>query len=178
MSPFKSSKTIRNEEPGVAPRNTGQHLELALRAAGNGDDRLSVLLRGHISEALGAYSCAKFAPREVRQHGTLAPWQLHRATTMLRASIDESLPLPQLARECRLSASHFNRAFKKTTGHPPYRWLAAERIRLAESMLQNRGVPLTAIAQQCGFSDQAAFTRSYKRFRGVTPGAARRGLAA
>jgi AraC family transcriptional regulator len=39
------------------------------------------------------------------------------------ASIDAEVTLAQLAQECRLSVSHFARAFRQSIGKPPHRWL-------------------------------------------------------
>ena len=42
----------------------------------------------------------------------------------------------------------------------------------------DRAVSLAEIAWLLGFSDQSAFTRAFKRWMGVTPGAWRGGLGA
>ena len=79
------------------------------------------------------YGGIKIAPSIVR--GGLAPWQLHRATDMLKANLDGQIALSQVARECKLSVSHFVRAFKQTIGQPPYRWLLQQRIDAAKELL-------------------------------------------
>lgn len=52
------------------------------------------------------------------------------------------------------------------------------RRELASTLLAKRDVPLSAVAQQLGYSEQSALTRSCRRWFGVTPLAKRRELAA
>nr|WP_064569557.1 AraC family transcriptional regulator [Gordonia sp. LAM0048] len=49
---------------------------------------------------------------------------------------------------------------------------------LAVSLLANRGVPLSAVARQIGYSEQSTLTRSCKRWFGIPPLAKRRELSA
>jgi AraC family transcriptional regulator len=118
------------------------------------------------------YGGIKIAPSIVR--GGLAPWQLHRATEMLKANLDGQIALSQVARECKLSVSHFVRAFKQTIGEPPYRWLLRQRIDAAKELLLHSGLPMVEIALKCGFADQACFIRAFRTLLDTTPGEWRR----
>ena len=55
-----------------------------------------------------------------RLRGGLAPWQERRAKEILSANLDGDVPLKDVARECRLSVSHFSRAFRRTVGVAPH----------------------------------------------------------
>jgi AraC family transcriptional regulator len=118
------------------------------------------------------YGGIKIAPSIVR--GGLAPWQLNRATDMLKANLDGQIALSQVAGECRLSVSHFVRAFKQTIGQPPYRWLLQQRIETAKELLLHSGLPMVEIALKCGFADQACFIRAFRKLLNTTPGEWRR----
>jgi AraC family transcriptional regulator len=118
------------------------------------------------------YGGIKIAPSIVR--GGLAPWQLHRATEMLKANLDGQIALSQVARECKLSVSHFVRAFKQTIGEPPYRWLLQQRIDAAKELLLHSDMPMVEIALKCGFADQACFIRAFRKLLDTTPGEWRR----
>jgi AraC family transcriptional regulator len=106
--------------------------------------------------------------------GGLAPWQLHRATEMLKANLDGQIALSQVASECKLSVSHFVRAFKQTVGQPPYRWLLQQRIDASKELLLHSGLPMVEIALKCGFADQACFIRAFRKLLRTTPGEWRR----
>jgi len=118
------------------------------------------------------YGGIKIAPSIMR--GGLAPWQLHRATEMLKANLDGQIALSQVARECKLSVSHFVRAFKQTIGEPPYRWLLQQRIDAAKELLLHSDMPMVEIALKCGFADQACFIRAFRKLLDTTPGEWRR----
>jgi AraC family transcriptional regulator len=118
------------------------------------------------------YGGIKIAPSIVR--GGLAPWQLNRATEMLKANLDGQIALSQVARECKLSVSHFVRAFKQTIGEPPYRWLLQQRIDAAKELLLHSALPMVEIALKCGFADQACFIRAFRKLLDTTPGEWRR----
>jgi AraC family transcriptional regulator len=132
-------------------------------------DHLVFAAQAYIARTYGGI---KIAPSVVR--GGLAPWQLHRATEMLKANLDGQIALSQVARECKLSVSHFVRAFKQTIGEPPYRWLLQQRIDAAKELLLHSGLPMVEIALKCGFADQACFIRAFRKLLNTTPGEWRR----
>jgi AraC family transcriptional regulator len=137
----------------------------------------SELYVDHLVFAAHAYIARTYggirpAPSVVR--GGLAPWQLHRATEMLKANLDGQIALSQVAGECKLSVSHFVRAFKQTVGEPPYRWLLQQRIDAAKELLLHSGRPMVEIALKCGFADQACFIRAFRKLLATTPGEWRR----
>ncbi len=132
-------------------------------------DHLVLAAHAYIARTYGGI---KLAPAVTR--GGLAPWQLQRATETLRAHLDGQVALAHVARECRLSVSHFVRAFKQTVGEPPYRWLLQQRIALAKELLLHSGLPMVEIALKCGFADQACFIRAFRKLLNTTPGEWRR----
>ena len=132
-------------------------------------DRLELVLGAHLVQRYGA---AK--RRRAPSSGGLASWQRRRATELLRANLDGQPRLADLARACGLSVSHFARAFKASFGVPCHRWLTEHRIQRAQELLAVRDTPLADVADQCGFGDQAAFTRTFHRLVGQTPGGWRR----
>jgi AraC family transcriptional regulator len=99
--------------------------------------------------------------------GGLAPWQLSRATALLGADLTENQPVQHIAAACRLSATHFCRAFKQSMGMPPHQWLMHARVERARDLLLRSTLPLVHIASQCGFSDQSHFCKVFRRFEGV-----------
>ena len=74
-----------------------------------------------------------------------------------------------MAAQAGLSPSHFSRLFKQTIGKSPYQFLMAYRIEQAKKMLDNPHKLMMDIALCCGFSDQAHFSRVFKKIEGVTP---------
>jgi AraC family transcriptional regulator len=139
------------------------------------------LLFDHVSRALAAHVAQAYGgmrPNSIAYRGGLAAWQERRAKEILAANLDGAVALAELARECRLSVSHFSRAFRRSMGVAPHRWLMNRRVELAKDLLRDRESSLSEIALRCGFADQSHFTRVFTRRAGVSPGAWRRGVAA
>src|SRR6266851_2895870 len=59
-----------------------------------------------------------------------------------------------------LSQSQFARAFKASTGLPPYKWRLHNRIKRTQEMLLNSNNSLSEIALHYGFADQSHFTKA------------------
>jgi AraC family transcriptional regulator len=53
-------------------------------------------------------------------------------------------------------------------------WLLEQRLKTAKELLQYSTAPMVEIAARCGFGDQAAFIRAFKRMFEITPGEWRR----
>jgi AraC family transcriptional regulator len=106
--------------------------------------------------------------------GGLAHWQERRAVAFMQERLDQSFPVSAVAEACGLSVNHFSRAFRRSLGKPPHRWLLDQRIERARNMLRTTEVPLADIALACGFAEQSHFTRVFARIVGMPPGAWRR----
>lgn len=77
--------------------------------------------------------------------------------------------LEELATVAGLSRAHLIRAFRKEFHITPHSFLTDIRIRAARKRLRDGGQP-AEIALECGFADQAHFTRHFKARTGLTPG--------
>jgi AraC family transcriptional regulator len=148
---------------GVLPSlGPGQaHYPLAL-------DNLELIVCAHLLQRYGA------ARIRTVVNGGLVAWQQKRALELLRENLDGRVRLSDLAHECGVSVSHFSRAFKATFGITTHAWLTRQRIDRAKELLARSKVPLSDIAIQSGFGDQAAFNKTFRRMVGTTPGTWRR----
>lgn len=128
-------------------------------------DRIATALNIHFARVYGGMNF----PRPLVTGG-LAPWQLRLARDTINAHLEEGLSLEQLAHECKLSVTHFARAFARSTGISPHRWLMQRRVDAAKDLLLTTVSPLVEISLKCGFSDQSHFTRVFAEATGETPG--------
>ena len=138
----------------------------------------SKIFLDHILHALNSHIVCSYSGVTIsapKFRGGLSSLQMRRATELLEAHLDGDIALQQVAEACELSVSHFARAFKQTFRTPPYRWLIERRVDRARDLMTNSRLPLADIAARCGFADQTALNRSFKRIHGVTPGIWRRG---
>lgn len=163
--------------PGVAHEDAVvRHLGLALLPALERPHEVNQVFVDHVASAMHLHMA--------RAHGSLrepapserglARWQLRRALELLSANLAGDVSLSSVAAACNLSLSHFTRAFRRSTGVPPHRWLLARRVEVARVMLHDTDQPLAEIAGACGFADQSHFTRVFRQHVGVSPGAWRR----
>lgn len=137
----------------------------------------SQLFVDHIGLGILAHAAHRYGrilAKESSIRGGLAPWQIRRATEFLEANLQSGTSLYSVATECDLSVSHFARAFRKTFGQPPYRWLLKRRIDMAMTYLLHSDLPLADIALRCGFMDQSALNKSFQRFVKQSPNEWRR----
>lgn len=140
-------------------------------------DRLSVLALDQFSLILGAHLIQRYGVlrKSARpSKGGLAPWQRRRASELLHEHIHGRVRLSDVARECGLSVSHFARSFKTSFGTSAHQWLIEHRIDHAKQLMSQTSMSLIEIAIQSGFNDQAAFTRTFHRRVGISPGRWRR----
>ncbi len=138
-------------------------------------EMLPLFTDGWAMQALAYVARAKtIQPGRTVTSSGLAPWQLRRAQEMFRSDLSENLSLNNVAQACKLSVSHFARAFKASTGIPPHQWVMASRIEMARGLLTNSPTPLVEVAGICGFADQSHFSRVFARVMGTSPGAWRR----
>lgn len=98
--------------------------------------------------------------------------EIETACNYMEQHFAEHISLDQICREAGLSRSALLRAFTKSKGITPYRYLETIRINEAEKLL-SAGVPLPDAAIMTGFSDQSHFTNYFTSFTGLSPGAYR-----
>jgi AraC family transcriptional regulator len=152
-------------------------LALSLSPAFRRPAEVSGLFAEHVATAAALHIIETYGGRRDlarRLSGKLAPWQERRARDFLLEHLDAKVDLTSVAAACGLSPGHFAKAFKRTLGMPPHRWLLRQRVARARDLLLHTGEPLDAVALACGFADQSHMNRVFSRIVGTSPGAWRR----
>jgi AraC-like DNA-binding protein len=98
-------------------------------------------------------------------------WPEELAITL---SQSPSLKLSKWAEEKALRPWAVSRGFYQVFGISPESYRGRVRARLALRLIQQTEMPMTAVATELGFSDQAHMSRSIKRLTGFPPQAWRR----
>jgi len=132
-------------------------------------DELIMLFCAHLART---YQDRNDPPEVVT--GGLAVWQQDRAIELLSEHLGGDIALANLAALCGLSPGRFMRAFKNSFGVPVRRYLLHSRIRAAKSALLHSDKSLLKVALEVGFTDQPAFSRSFREIVGTSPGKWRR----
>ena len=99
--------------------------------------------------------------------------QIGRAMTLIHRDPAASQTVAQLAEQCAMSRSAFSARFAELVGEAPMRYVTRWRMNQALSWLRESDVTLADVAFRSGYQSEAAFSRAFKRFTGVSPGRAR-----
>ena len=92
---------------------------------------------------------------------------------LLHQHLDRPLRVADLARRVGVHRVHLGRVFQAQYGVPLREYHRRLRIEWAARQLVENDVSVGDLAQRAGFSDQAHFTRFFKRQLGMTPTAYR-----
>lgn len=95
--------------------------------------------------------------------------EIEKACAFMEQHYAERIYLDQICRFAGSSRSTLLRAFARSKGVTPYRYLENIRIGKAKKLLE-QGVSPAQAALQTGFYDQSHFTDQFKRFIGLPPG--------
>ncbi|WP_171020385.1 AraC family transcriptional regulator [Cupriavidus sp. 2SB] len=153
------------------------HLALSLVPALSDPTRASRLFIDQVSTAIQTHLVLTYGNetiRPARRQGGLAPWQLRTAKELIESRLDGDVSIEELAKACRLSRSHFSRAFRASTGQSPQQWLTSLRVQRAEELLRSTDLPLTEVSLRCGFASASHLVQVFSRLRGMPPGVWRR----
>jgi AraC-like DNA-binding protein len=111
--------------------------------------------------------------RRARQAARRSPAMPHRALLRVRDFLDAAFAQPidsaDLERVAGLDRFSLARAFRRSFGTAPHRYLVARRVTAARSLIVE-GTPLAEVAGACGFTDQSHLNRHFKAHLGMTPG--------
>lgn len=95
--------------------------------------------------------------------------RLQAILNLVRDDLAGDLTVGRLARDVGLSEAHFCRIFREATGVPPHRYVLAARLELARKLLTQSTLPISRIAEECGFSSQSHLTASFRAAHATTP---------
>jgi AraC family transcriptional regulator len=127
-------------------------------------DSIAAALASHLIHYYSAH-----APVIRNSVGGMAPSTLRRCIALMEARLEGDLRLDELAREAGLSASHFIRSFRESTGKTPYQFLLERRVHRAQALMRDPCTSLTEVAKSSGFANQHHMARVFGRITGMTP---------
>jgi len=91
-----------------------------------------------------------------------------------QAHLDEDLSVTRLARQAATSERTLARRFRDETGTTPHHWVTAQRVALAEQLLEGGVESIEDVARRCGFASADMLRHHFTRLRSTTPTAFRR----
>ena len=97
---------------------------------------------------------------------------LSRTINIIAEQIEtNSVNVDALASQMAMSTTQFRYHLKAITGETPQGYITNIRMQKARHLLDSNSPQTTIldVALSCGYDDQGAFTRAFKRFYGITP---------
>lgn len=86
----------------------------------------------------------------------------------------DELTTDRIAQQVSISESECLRCFRATIGTTPIRYVRQHRIQKAVQLLTTTELPVSAIAESCGFQDMSYFTKTFRDMKGCAPTVFRR----
>lgn len=91
----------------------------------------------------------------------------------IEANLTQPITLDMLASRVHFNKTYFVKRFKELWGFSPMKYVSNLRLQQAERLLLTTELPLSQIAQQCGFSSLHYFSRKFSESYGISPQAYR-----
>lgn len=96
--------------------------------------------------------------------------QLKKVLDYMEANYSSPVTLEQLSASVNMSPKYFCRFFYQMTHKTPIDYLNYQRIEHASYQLATTDASVTEVAYNCGFNDLSYFIKTYKKYKGITPG--------
>ena len=99
---------------------------------------------------------------------------IESTVTFINEHVQHKLSISDVARRTGLSYVQFVRRFTAYAGMSPSEYLAALRLKKAESLLSDTALPVKEVAAACGFENEYYFSNFFKKHKGLSPSAFRK----
>ena len=96
--------------------------------------------------------------------------QLKQVVEFIEQNYSSPLTLQQLSASVSMSPKYFCRFFSEMTHQTPMDYLNRQRIEEACYQLSTTDDSITEIAYRTGFNDLSYFIRTFRKYKGTTPG--------
>ncbi|MBP3518247.1 MAG: helix-turn-helix transcriptional regulator [Parabacteroides sp.] len=125
----------------------------------------------HIQTLLQTITLELFAQYPINQLSTsIENQRIEPAMIYMNQYYKEPIKLEQLANLCCMSPNYFHKIFRNTLNMTPANYLTLLRMNAALQLLTDRRLTIKNIAYELGFTDDAHFCRSFKKYYGIPPG--------
>ncbi|WP_108807338.1 helix-turn-helix transcriptional regulator [Aquimarina spinulae] len=113
--------------------------------------------------------------RQLSLYSTVSAYQyddcirdFNTITCYIENNLTQKISLEDLAKIANINKFSFTRKFRTETGLTPINYLLMKKIMAAKTAIQKNS-ELTQIAYQYNFTDMAHFSRTFKRYIGISP---------
>jgi AraC family transcriptional regulator len=116
------------------------------------------------------YRYSNLSPPPPQSMGGLSSHRLRLVLEYIEDTLGQPIKLRELAALAGISARHFERAFRQSTGSSPHAYVMNRRLHMAHDLLINQPeLLIDKIALRLGFSSSSHFSAAFRRQTGLTP---------
>ena len=140
-------------------------------------DQLSSEFAKQIESAASVEALSSLGPKMIRHYCKIVQdfsqkghsHLISKLLILVEADLTADLSLSALAKRLNVNSSYLSALFKKEVGSTLTEYVGKRRINHAMFLLEATSLQVQTIAQQCGIPDVNYFTRTFKKYAGVTP---------
>lgn len=130
------------------------------------DTKDEEIIKAHLSEFLQVLK--QYSEEYEKEYAGMQYQDFTHIIDYINRSICEKLSLEELARLANINKFGFAKKFKASTGMTPINYVLMRKIFSSKKLITTDS-ELTTIAYQYHFSDMAHFSKTFKRFVGISP---------
>lgn len=158
-----------------SPEQYERLFSLVLREFIRSSPTSPLLLKSYVLQILAHLSeDAARMPSQGKREATVQERLIEKVCDHMQLHLHEKLTLETLGRTANMSPYYLHRIFTRLKGVTPTEHLAKLRIDKAREMLVTTGLPVKAVALECGFEQIPYFSQVFKKREGCTPSEFRR----
>ena len=94
-----------------------------------------------------------------------------KTLSFIRRNYTSQISVEDIASHVMFSSDYLSHTFKEFTGNTIIYYINYLRCYHARSLLRRDELNISSVATQCGFNNVSYFTKTYKKFFGITPSA-------
>ncbi len=98
-----------------------------------------------------------------------APGGVSGAVSYIKSHYTESFTLEDVAHHVGYSLSYLSHEFRARTGSTVIQYLNMIRCEYAKPLLAIPTIPIAEICEKCGYHNDSYFTRTFRKYNGMTP---------
>ena len=118
---------------------------------------------------LFVYCSQQLESRIMKKSSEIYQQRINQVQNYVNNNLAKSLSLEELAAVACFSPFHFHRIFVAVTGESVNFFTNRRRLEKAARLLKYSKDSLSIVAMECGFSSPATFSRSFKKYFGISP---------
>ncbi|MGT2785736.1 AraC family transcriptional regulator [Streptococcus merionis] len=110
-------------------------------------------------------------PSQMQDHldASVAKTYVEQTVKMIHGQYHRKLQVSEIAQKLNINRSYLYQIFKAHTGQSIQEYLIRVRMNRSDELLQNLSLSIQDVAISVGYSDQLAFSHSFKNFYGLSP---------